>query len=151
MALKYFNIRSREIRVADTEPMIAALWSSSDRGPNVQQGQDFGWRLAPEVVVEMKRIKSDIMKLQEIAVRYMRPLEDVGERDILQYISDRTPRDSAPIAQEGDYEDEYLAEIRSLETQPLEQNLTTTSTTVEVPGVTETTTSETTKNLTPKK
>lgn len=115
MAIKFFNIRSREVRVADTEPLITAMWASSDHSPNITQGQDFGWRLAPEVVVEMKKIKQDVLILERIAARYNRPLEDVGEPEILQFISDNTQADSAPVAQEADYSDEYDAEIRRLE------------------------------------
>lgn len=115
MAIKFFNIRSREVRVAETEPLITAMWASSDHSPNITQGQDFGWRLAPEVVVEMKRIKQDLRTLESIAVRFGRPLEDVGEPEILQYISLMTPTDEAPIAEEGDYSDEYDAEVRRLE------------------------------------
>lgn len=115
MAIKFFNIRSRETLVAETEPQISALWSSSDHSPNITQGQDFGWRLAPEVVVEMKRIKQDAVRLQEIAVRYSRPLEDIGEKEILQYISDRTNVNDAPVAEEQDYSDDYNDEIRRLE------------------------------------
>lgn len=115
MAIKFFNIRSREVRVAETEPLITAMWASSDHSPNITQGQDFGWRLAPEVVVEMKRIKQDVRTLESIAVRFGRPLEDVGEPEILQYISSMTPTDEAPVADEADYTDEYDAEIRRLE------------------------------------
>jgi len=117
MAIKFFNIRSKEVKVAETEPQLAALWSSSDRGPNVSQGQDFGWRLAPEVVVEMKRIKQDQSKLLEIAGRYNVPYEDLGEKEILQYISDKTDAAKAPLAADADYSDEYNQEIRRLEHQ----------------------------------
>lgn len=115
MALKFFNIRSREVRVAETEEMIAAMWSSSDRGPNANQGQDFGWRLAPEVVVELRRILRNPSLMLEIATRYNRPPEDIGEKEVLKYISDKTKTDDAPVAQEGDYEDEWRAEIARLE------------------------------------
>jgi hypothetical protein len=115
MAIKFFNIRSKEVRVAETEPQIAAMWSSSDHSPNITQGQDFGWRLAPEVVVEMKKIKQDMGMLERIAHTYNRPLEDVGEPEILQYISDQTPVDSAAVAEDGDYTDEYEQEIKRLE------------------------------------
>lgn len=115
MALKFFNIRSREVRVAETQEMIAAMWASSDRGPNASQGQDFGWRLAPEVVVELRRITRNPKIIQEIAARYSRPFEDIGEKEILKYISDKTKVDDAPVAQEGDYEDEWRAEIARLE------------------------------------
>ena len=115
MAIKFYNIRSKEIQVAETEPQISAMWSSSDRSPNVLQGQDFGWRLAPEVVVEMKQIKGDYDKLQKIATRYHILPEDVGEKEILQYISEHTNSATAPLAQENDYSDEYASEIRRLE------------------------------------
>ena len=115
MPLKFFNIRSKEVRVAETEPMIAALWSSSDRGPNVMQGQDFGWRLAPEVVVELKRIRSNPQRIQDIAVRYNLPIDAVDEKAILKFISDRTALEAAPVAEEGDYEDQYRRDIAELE------------------------------------
>ena len=47
MAIRFLNIRSGEEAVAEDEPQIAALWASSDRSPNITQGQDFGWRIAP--------------------------------------------------------------------------------------------------------
>lgn len=115
MAITFYNIRSREVRVAESEPMIAAMWGSSDRGPNAQYGQDFGWRLAPEVVVRMKRLRQDPETIERIARRYKKAEEDLTETDFLQYISEQTPVDDAPVAQEGDYEDEYMAEIRRLE------------------------------------
>ena len=121
MAIKFFNIRSKEVLVADTEEKISALWSSSDHSPNITQGQDFGWRLAPEVVVEMKRIKQDRRLLESIAHTYNRPLEDVGEPEILQYISDRTNAEDAPMAEDGDYTDEYEQEIRALELAQIER------------------------------
>lgn len=115
MAVKFFNIRSKEVLVAENEPQISALWSSSDRSPNITQGQDFGWRMAPEVVVEMKKIKQDLPTLQLIAAQTQRPLEDIGEPEILLFISAKTAAENAPIAQEGDYTDEYESEIRRLE------------------------------------
>lgn len=115
MAIKFFNVRSREVQIAETEPQVSALWASSDRSPNVTQGQDFGWRLAPEVVVEMKQISHDEAKLQQIASRYNMMLQDVGETTILQYISDKTSPSNAPVAEATDYTDEYDDEIRRLE------------------------------------
>lgn len=115
MPIKFFNVRSREVRIAETEPQISAMWSSSDRSPNITQGQDFGWRLAPEVVVEMKRIKGDTSLLLQIAARYNIMAQDIGENTILQYISDQTSSADAPVAQAADYSDEYNDEIRRLE------------------------------------
>ena len=122
MAVKFFNIRSKEVLVADTEEKISALWASSDRSPNITQGQDFGWRMAPEVVVEMKRIKQDLPTLQHIAAQTMRPLEDVGEPEILLFISAKTAAENAPLAQDGDYTDEYESEIRRLELEAATDN-----------------------------
>lgn len=116
MAIKFWNLRTKEIRVAETEPMIAALYNSSDRGPNALTGQDFKWRLAPEVVVQMKRIANNAKMLEKVAVTYNLPMDEIDEKAILQFISDQTPNtDDAPVAQEGDYEDEYLDQIRKLE------------------------------------
>ena len=115
MPIKFYNIRSKEVRVAETEPHISAMWASSDHSPNITQGQDFGWRLAPEVVIEMKKIKQDFSILQQIASRMNKMVEDIGETDILTYISAKTSAANAPVAEAGDYTDEYNEEIRRLE------------------------------------
>lgn len=147
MAIKFFNIRSKEVVVADSEPKISALWASSDRSPNITQGQDFGWRLAPEVVVEMKRIKQDEQMLLNIAKRYNMMLEDLDEKAILAYISEKTGVADAPVADDRDYTDEYEQEIRRLERQAaadanpiVTTEQTATTTTTEIPTVTTTTT-----------
>lgn len=115
MALKWVRPKTKEVLIAETEPQIAALWSSSDHSPNITQGQDFGWRLAPEVVVEMRSIQEDIVTMERIAARYHKSLEDLTEIDILHWISDKTSRDKAPMADMSDAEDDYQAEIRRLE------------------------------------
>lgn len=117
MAIKWFNIRSKEVRVAETEPQITAMWASSDHSPNITQGQDFGWRLAPEIVVEMKRIKQDERKVIEIAHRFNMLPEDVKDPDILAYISVKYNNQDAPVANDADYSDEYYSEIKRLEDQ----------------------------------
>jgi len=121
MAIKFYNIKSKEIRVAETEPLIAALYNSSDKGPNANNMQDFGWRLAPEVVIQMKRIKNDPEKILEIASRFRKSFDEVGDTDVLQYISLTTRTADAPVAQEADYEDEYRAEIAKLEKKSLKE------------------------------
>lgn len=132
MAIKFFNIKSKEVRVAETEPLISAMWASSDRSPNITQGQDFGWRLAPEVVVELKTIKRDGNLLTRLASTYNVALDDVDEKLILQYISDKTSPASAPMAEDADYSDEYNAEIRRLEKRdgPVAVSTETATTTV---------------------
>ena len=117
MALRFFNIKSGEELIADSEPKIAALWGSSDRSPNANQGQDMGWRFAPEVVVEMRGIMSDSAKIQEIANRFRKLYEDVGETDVMTWISNKTELSEAPVANKEDYKDDYEAEIRRIEAQ----------------------------------
>lgn len=112
MAVKFFNIKSGETRVAETEPHITAMWACSDRSPNITQGQDFGWRLAPEIVVEIKKLKQDPNQLVIIANRIGKPLEDVTEPDILSYVSARVTAENAPVASNEDYSDIYDNEIR---------------------------------------
>lgn len=115
MAIRFVNIRSNEQRVAETEPQIAALWASSDHSPNITQGQDFGWRLAPAVVVEMKKMKQDIDVLERIAKRFNKALEDLTEIDLLHWISNRTRLEQAPVAEVNDYQDDYDMQVRALE------------------------------------
>lgn len=115
MALNWINIRSGERLVAETEPQIAALWASSDHSPNITQGQDFGWRLSPEVVVEMKKIKQDLGTLEAIARRFGKMVEDVNEIDILHWISNKTALAVAPRPDLNQFEDDYNDAIRKLE------------------------------------
>lgn len=134
MAIKFFNIRSGETQTAETEPQISAMWSSSDHSPNVSQGQDFGWRLAPAVVVEMKQIKQDPNILQQIATRINKPFEDITEPDVLGYISAKTAPQSAPVANNSDYSDVYDDEIRRL-SRGDDETQTATTTEPEYPKV----------------
>lgn len=125
MAIKFKNIRSDEVRVAESEPMIAAMFNSSNLGPNEKQGQDFGWRLAPEVVIEMKRIRRDRRTMESIAFNSGRALQDIDDKEILKYISDKTSVEDAPVAEDGDYEDydaAYNAEIMALEKKEIEKS-----------------------------
>lgn len=115
MPLKWVNIRNGLRTVAETEPQIAALWGSSDRSPNAFSGQDFGWRLAEEVAVELKHIKGDLTMLERIAQRFKKSAEEINEIDILHYISNKTKLESAPEPDLNQFEDEYNARIRSLE------------------------------------
>lgn len=132
MPIRFFNIRSGEEVVAENEPQIAALWGSSDRSPNANQGQDMGWRFAPEVVVEMRDIMSDPAKIQEIANRFRMMYEDITETDVLTWISNKTELTAAPVATTNDYAEDYADQIRRLEASKKEATAkTTTDTTTE--------------------
>lgn len=115
MAIKYWNQYTDEVRVAQTEPHIAAFFNSSNLGPNALNGQDFGWRLAPEVVVEMRRIRENVSQMESIAIRTKKNIDEINDYDILVFISDKTDVESAPVAQKGDYSDKYVKEIMRLE------------------------------------
>jgi hypothetical protein len=115
MAIKFKNTRTNEIVVCDSEPKISAFWNSSNMGPNAMGGQDFGWKLAEEVVVELRRIKRNPSVLQGIANNMGKALNEISDTDILKYISDHTDVDDAPIAMEDDFEEEYNANVRRLE------------------------------------
>ena len=118
MAIKFKHLTSEQILVAESEPHIAALFNSSDRHPNALGGQDLGWRLAPEVVVEMNRIKADDMKIMEIANRFRKPFDEIKDTDVLMYISMQTKVKDAPVAKPGDYDDsKYRAEIAAIEAE----------------------------------
>ena len=114
--IKFYNIRSKETRKCETEPMIAAFWATSDRSPNAQNGQDFGWRLAPEVVVQMRQIMKSEVELARIATMYNLPLEDVTETSILRYISSKNAQSGKDVKDSPeDFEKEYEDKIRELE------------------------------------
>lgn len=100
--------------MANTEPMISAMFNSGDLGPNANHGQDFGWRLAPEVVLQMRRIKKDQDILEKIASRMKKLFEELTDTDVLMYISSQTSVEEAPVGMEDDFEDEYNAEIKRL-------------------------------------
>lgn len=119
MSILWFNIKSKEVRVAESEPMISAMYNSSDMGANSHQGQDFGWRLHPEVAVKVRGIKTDPKKLESIATRYAIPIEDVDDKRILAYISDTNRSAGVEDRTLADFEDEYREEIRRLEASPL--------------------------------
>lgn len=137
MALRFVNIKrplvngKLEELVADDEPKIAALWGSSDRSPNASQGQDMGWRMAPEVVVEMKEIMADPSQIQEIANRFRKMYEDVTESDVLTWISGKTELMDAPVATTEDYANDYQAEIARLELERKSKVAPTAKTTTE--------------------
>jgi len=111
MAIKFFNVNSGEERVATTEPMITAFWASSDRSPNVREGQDFGWRLDPEVAAQLDEIRRDVTVLEKIATKHRVSIEDVSEGHIIKYISSTSDTTSAPVSK--DLQEEYQERVRT--------------------------------------
>lgn len=115
MAIRWVRINTGEQVVAETPEQIAALWASSDRSPNITQGEDRWWRFAPEVKVELNKLKADRQALEHIASLFRKTVDDLAEYDILTYISNKTTLEAAPIAEVADFQDEYDAQVRKLE------------------------------------
>ena len=63
----FFNIKSGETLYARLEPQIQALINSSDMGTNASRGQDFGWRLAPEWVLAIRKFRANEAKMTLLA------------------------------------------------------------------------------------
>lgn len=106
---------------------LAAYLNSSNLSPNALKGQDFGWRLAPEIVGRMDAIKSDPQALDNLARRIGAGIEDVQDFHILNFVAEQDfaveamearKRAEANLHQE-DYE-KRLREIREKANSPQE-------------------------------
>lgn len=112
MAIKFFNVKSGETRVCDTEPMISAFWGSSNLSPNAVKGQDMGWRLAPEIVVRIEEIRQNPEKLEKISQDFKIPIDDLTDTDLLWYISGEDTKVGRIADPKKDFTEEYNSEIR---------------------------------------
>lgn len=112
MSIRFTSIKSKEVLTAESEPHIAALWSSSDRSPNVAQGQDMGWRLHPEVVAELEDIKRDPDVLEKVARMRKKEVDELTEYDILFFISGKNDTRNKSFSEDVDYSDDYELEVR---------------------------------------
>lgn len=116
MAIKFFNIRSGEEVTAVTEPMISAFYNSGDLHVNARLGQDFGWRIAPETLSRMQTIQSDQNLMDRIAMKFLIPLGEVADVDVMRWISieDEEAKAKEIKKDEVDHEAEYQRQIRKL-------------------------------------
>src|SRR6187431_2721599 len=69
---------------------IAAYLNSSDLSPNALKGQDYGWRLAPEIVAEMERLRGDITVLDMLSRRLGVSIDELRDFHILNYIAEQS-------------------------------------------------------------
>ena len=115
--IKFYNVRTGEERTVDTEPLIAAFFNSSNLGPNSNKGQDFGWRLAPETIARIREIRRDPVLMPQIAAQFQLALDEVGDTDIVRWISIEAARAEAAKLEgdESDYTQQYEDEIRAIE------------------------------------
>lgn len=91
MAVKFFSVRSGEVVLAETEPMIAAYFNSSDLNPNGIV-QDFGWRIHPNMVRQIRELEEDEDFIRSLAKELEIPSENVATYHILKYLSDKEER-----------------------------------------------------------
>lgn len=112
---------------------MAAYLNSSNLSPNALKGQDFGWRLAPEIVAEMDRIKTDMQALDTISRRVGVGIDDVRDFHILNYIAEQDFAADALKARAGQnssvFEASYEERLRKLRegSEPISENLNSNS------------------------
>lgn len=116
IGIVFENINNGEVRVATTTEHIAAFFNSSDEGPNAKNKQDFGWRLAPEDLIELERLKNDPETMERIANIYQIPPEDVADYNVLKFMAGKRFAKAKQEAEASgkDYESDYERRVREL-------------------------------------
>lgn len=112
MSVKFFSVRSGEVVHAETEPMIAAYFNSSDLNPNGIV-QDYGWRIHPDMVKRIREFEEDEDAMEKLADKLQIPAENVATYHVLKFLSDRDDRENRK-AQEKDsnkYQEQYEREL----------------------------------------
>jgi len=94
--IAFENIKTGEVVTfdANSDPQtrqahMAAYLNSSDMSPNASRGQDFGWRLSPEVIAAMDAVRADYDQMDRISRRTGIGVEDVQNYHLLNYVADR--------------------------------------------------------------
>jgi hypothetical protein len=103
-----------ETRVASSVEHIAAFFNSSDEGPNAKNKQDFGWRLAPEDLIELEDLKNDPNVMERIAATYQIPAEDVADYNVLKFMASKRFKTKVvdTKSEARDYESDYAKRVR---------------------------------------
>jgi hypothetical protein len=124
--IEFVNIKTNE-HVELTRPsQIAAYINSSDLSPNASKGQDFGWRLAPELVVKIDEMSQDPETLDRISRALGVGVDEISIIHIVQYLSSRDDlaQKTADIqrARNPEFKQAYDAKVEALrngELQPV--------------------------------
>jgi len=87
MSVSFFNIKSGEERALSDPAHIAAFVNSSDMGKNSNKGQDFAWRIAPELKAKVDEYSEDPAKLEEISKRLGVPMDAIEIVHVLTQIA----------------------------------------------------------------
>jgi hypothetical protein len=122
-----------ETRVASSVEHIAAFFNSSDEGPNAKNKQDFGWRLAPEDLIELEDLKNDPNVMERIAATYQIPAEDVADYNVLKFMASKrfSAVKNGTRGEMKDYENDYSRRVREaregesapVKTEPTEEEV----------------------------
>lgn len=114
IGISFENIVSGEVRVCTTTEQIAAFVNSSDIGPNASKKQDFNWRLSPDDLVELERLKRDPAIMERIASNNQISAEDVADYNVLKYMANLRFAEAARAreAEEMDHESDYERRVR---------------------------------------
>lgn len=112
MSVKFFSVRSGEVVHAETEPMIAAYFNSSDLNPNGIV-QDFGWRVHPTLKAKIAELEEDEDFIRSLGKELEIPEENVATYHILKYLSDKEDREKrkAEKAKDNQYQEQYDREL----------------------------------------
>jgi len=103
-----------ETRTVGTVEHIAAFFNSSDEGPNAKNKQDFGWRLAPEDLIELEDLKNDPVIMDRIASAYQIPAEDVADYNVLKFMAAKrfSVVKNDTRGEMKDYQNDYSRRVR---------------------------------------
>ena len=123
--IKFENIRTGEVVIFTGEQEansrnahMAAYLNASDLSPNAGvRGQDFGWRLSPEVVAEMEAVRQDFDELDKISRRVGIGIEDIRDFHILAYVAEKDFAKDAKKARveqaSAELEEDYRARVKA--------------------------------------
>jgi hypothetical protein len=97
---------------------MAAYLNASDLSPNAGvRGQDFGWRLAPEVIAEMEAVRQSYDTLESISKRLGVGIDDIRDFHVLSYVAERSFAKDAKQARvdlptSTELEDDYRERVK---------------------------------------
>jgi len=124
--IEFYNIKSGE-RVKLTRPhQIGAYLNSSDLHINSALGQDFGWRLAPSIIVKLDELRADVAELQAISKRIGVDVAELTTVHLVQHLSYLDDLGVKLAARDADrnpaYQSAYEQEVAELKAAKAKQS-----------------------------
>lgn len=119
----FYSVETGETRYAVLDAQIQGYINSSDLGINASRGQDFGWRLSPEWVKQVRAFRADENKMATLSAKLR--LEDDQLPSLTQvlyaiYGQQLRAAQSRAQANERPFEEEYLQAIGSKESPSID-------------------------------